>query len=164
MFGTIQFSRNTQCRWAHMLHRHFHKYIIEKGIQKATPDCFSRVEFPAICKWQSHQCYSHTFNMSLLQSQFNLTDGSKAVHAHKMAECDKWFKQWYKFKGKDVCGTYANALSANKTVLTATWSKTSYYSITYGTPCVSVSARANFLETIAINYLLDLWKTGLNWK
>jgi len=164
MFGIIQFSRNNQCRWAHMLHWHLHKYIIEKGTQKATPNCFSHVEFPAICKWQSHQCYIHTFNMSLLQSQFNLTDGSTAAQDHQMAECDKWLKQWYKFEGKDVCSTYANALSANKTVLTATWPQTSYYTITYGTPYVSLSARANFLETKAIYYLPNLWKTGLNWK
>jgi hypothetical protein len=151
----MQFSRYTQCRWAHMLHWHLHKYIIEKGIQKATPDCFSRVEFPAIRKWQSHRCY-----MSILQTQFNLTDGSKVAQDHQMAECDKQLQQWYKFEGKDVCGTCANALSANKTVLTATWYQTSYYTITYGTPCVSVTARANFLETIAINYLPSLWKTG----
>jgi hypothetical protein len=50
-----------------------------------------------------------------------------------------------------VCGTYANA-----TVLTVTWSQTSHYTIIYGTPCVSVSARANFLETKAINYLPNL--------
>jgi len=31
-----------------------------------------------------------------------------------------------------VCGTYANALSANKIMLTATWSQTSYYTINYG--------------------------------
>jgi len=41
-----------------------------------------------------------------------------------------------------VCSTYANALPTNKTVLTATWSQTSSFTITYGTPYVSVSARA----------------------
>lgn len=67
-----------------------------------------------------------------------------------MAECDNRLKERCKFEGKDVCGTYANALSANKTVLTAVWSQTSHYYITYGTPCVSVSARTNFLQTKAI--------------
>jgi hypothetical protein len=60
-----------------------------------------------------------------------------------------------------MCGTYANVLSANITVLTATRSQTSHYTIIYSTPCVSVSARANFLETKAINYLPQLMK---NWS
>ena len=94
--------------------------------------------------------------LKLRTLKVNLTDGGTAAQDHQMAECDKWLEQRYKFEGKDVCGTYANALAANKTVLTATWSQTSYYTITYGTPYVSVSARANFIETKAINYLPNL--------